>query len=109
MPDLRKTERRRSRRVRMGQAIRVRPANPKDPQFEEISTTKDVSQDGVSFVTKLTVYYEGLRVFVTLPYHGPTSQQNYQYRGQVARVEDLENNQTRVAIKFVSSADKKTR
>lgn len=106
MPDLRRTERRRSRRVRMGQAFRVRPSNPKDPQFEEFGTTKDVSQDGVSFVTKLTVYYEGLRVFLTLPYHGPTSQQNYQYLGQVVRVEDLGNNQSSIAIKFLSSATK---
>jgi hypothetical protein len=90
----------------MGQAFRVRPSNPKDPQFEEIGTTKDVSQDGVSFVTKLTVYYEGLRVFLTLPYHGPTSQQNYQYLGQVVRVEDLGNNHSSIAIKFLSSANK---
>ena len=104
---MRQPERRRNRRVRMKQNLRIRPSNPKDGQFEEIGTTKDVSQDGAYFLTELNVYYEGMRLFVTLPYHAPNSQQNYHYLGQVARVDALGGNQRGVAVKFLSSANNK--
>jgi hypothetical protein len=108
MPSIRQPERRRHRRVRMKQGLRVRPSNPKDPQFEEIGTTHDVSQDGLYFVTERDVYVEGMRLFVTVPYHTPNSPQNYHYLGQVARVDSLQNNQKGVAIKFLSSASKES-
>lgn len=92
----------------MKQGLRVRPSNPDDRQFEEIGTTKDVSQDGVCFVTQLESYSVGMRLFVTVPYHAPNSQQNYHYIGQVARVDDLGNKQKEVAIKFLSSAEKQS-
>ncbi len=108
MPSIKQPERRRHRRVRMKQGLRIRATNPKDPQFEEISTTKDVSQDGIYFVTQLDVYAEGMRVYVTVPYHSPSSPQNYHYLGQVTRLDALGNNQKGVAINFLSSADKKS-
>lgn len=101
-------ERRRSRRVQMNQALRVRPAEPKDGHFEEVGTTKNVSQHGVYFVTQRDVYYKGMRLFVTVPYHSPASQGNYEYFGQVDRVEELGNGQRGVAIKFLPSAPKKS-
>lgn len=90
----------------MKQGLRIRASNPKDPQFEEIATTRDVSQDGLYFVTQRDGYVEGMRLFVTVPYHSPNSPQNYDYLGQVARVDALENNQKGVAIRFLSSAEK---
>jgi PilZ domain len=107
MYETRTTERRRSRRVRMKQSLRVRPTDPKDGVFEEIGSTTNVSQDGAYFVTKRTSYREGMRVFVTLPYHAPLSPQNYEYLGQVARVDDLGNDQRGIAIRFLSSANKR--
>jgi|SRR5277367_1261553 len=106
MSDIRRPECRRSRRVRMSQTLRVRPSNLKDGQFEEMGKTKDVSQAGVCFTTNLDVYYEGMRVFVTVPYHHPNSKQNYNYLGQVARVEKLGNSQKEIAIRFLSSESK---
>jgi hypothetical protein len=91
----------------MKQALRVRPADPKDGQFEEVGTTKNVSQDGVYFVTQREVYYEGMRLFVAMPYHSPASQRNYEYFGRVDRVEELGNSQRGVAIKFLPSVAKK--
>jgi len=99
-------ERRRTRRVRMKQGLRVRPSNPKDGPFEEIGATSNISQDGVYFVTKHTHYREGMRLFVTVPYHSPMSPQNYEYLGQVARVENLENGQKGVAVRFLPSTKK---
>jgi PilZ domain len=93
----------------MKQTLRVRPSNPKDAPFEEIGTTKDVSQDGVYFVTERDVYSEGMRLYVTVPFHSPFSQQNYEYLGQVLRVDELGTNQRGIAVRFLSSADKKSR
>jgi hypothetical protein len=104
MPTVGSRERRRSRRVQMKQPLRVRPSDPKDGAFEEIGTTKNVSQDGVYFVTQRTSYYEGMRLFVTVPYHSPHSPQNYEYLGQIARIDDLGNGQKGMAVRFLSSS-----
>lgn len=108
MSDIAQSERRRSRRVRMSQGLRIRPSDPKDGRFEELGTTKNVSQHGVYFVTQRDVYYKGMRVIVTVPYHSPGSQQNYEYVGQVARVDDLGNSQRGIAVRFVASSAKKS-
>jgi hypothetical protein len=101
------TERRRNRRVRMKQAVRVRPESPKNGAFEEVGTTTNVSQDGVYFVTQLDVYHEQMRLLVTVPYHSPFSPQNYEYLGQIARIDDLGNNQRGIAVRFLPSTKKK--
>ncbi len=92
--------------MRMGQALRVRPSDPKDVPFEEIGTTKNVSRDGVYFATQRENYYLGMRLFVTLPYHSPINPLNHDYLGQVARVDDLGNGQHGVAVRLLSSADR---
>ena len=102
MDDKKQIEHRRSRRVGMKQALRVRPLDPKDGPFEELGTTKNVSQGGVYFVTQREVYYEGMRLSVTVPYSA-TGTQNYELHGKVTRVEELGNSQRGVAIRFVSS------
>jgi len=107
MDDIRQIEHRRSRRVRMKQALRVRPLDRKDGSFEELGTTKDVSQGGVYFVTQREVYYVGMRLSVTVPY-SPNSTQNYECHGKVTRVEELGNSQKGVAVRFVPSAAKKS-
>jgi hypothetical protein len=107
MGDMKQIEHRRSRRVRMKQALRVRPLDPKDGSFEELGTTKNFSQDGVYFVTQREVYYQGMRLSVTVPYSA-TGTQNYEYHGKVTRVEELGNSQRGIAIRFVSSAAAKS-
>ena|SRR5208283_79848 len=107
MDDMRQIEHRRSRRVRMKQALRVRPLDRKDGSFEELGTTKDVSQGGVYFVTQREVYYEGMSLSVTVPY-SPNSTQNYECHGKVSRVEELGNGQRGVAVRFVPSDAKKS-
>jgi PilZ domain len=107
MDDSGQIEHRRSRRARMKQALRVRPSEPKDGSFEELGTTANVSQGGVYFVTEREVYYEGMRLFVTVPYSA-TGAGNYECHGKVTRVEELGNSQRGVAIRFVSSGAKKS-
>lgn len=108
MDEKKRAERRRSRRVQMKQPMRVRPSNPQDGNFEELGKTKDVSQDGIYFVTQRDSYVEGMRLYVTVPYHAPFSPQNYEYLGQVARVDNLGNDQKGIAVRFLSSNAKKS-
>jgi PilZ domain len=109
MHETKQSERRRSRRVRMKQGLRVRPTNPQDGTFEEISTTANMSQGGIYFITKRDDYREGMRLFVTAPYHSPHSPQNYEYLGQIARIDVLESGQKGVAVTFLPSFRKKSR
>ena len=92
----------------MKQGMRVRPASPKDGAFEEIGETTNVSQDGVYFVTQQGAYRVGMGLLVMVPYHSPNSPQNYEYLGQVARVDDLQNGQKGVAVKFLPSTKKRS-
>ena len=72
MQEIRQQERRRSRRVRIGQPLKVRPSEPRDAHFEETSRTRNVSRDGIYFLSKSKGFYEGMRLFITLPFHSPS-------------------------------------
>ena len=101
-------ERRRSRRLKIGQPIKVRPSDPKDDHFEELSKTKNASREGVYFVTKRESYYPGMRLFVTAPYYSPTDPTNCEYIAQVVRVEKLGDGQHGIAAQLLSTVDLKT-
>lgn len=95
-------ERRKSRRIRIGQPLRIRPSDPKDTYFEDSNTTKNVSRDGIYFVTRIPSYYEGMRLFVIVPHHAPKEAQDREYLGQVVRVDQLPEGQRGVAVQFLS-------
>jgi hypothetical protein len=94
---------RRSRRVKMGQPVKLASSDPRGEVFEDFETTKNVSPGGLYFTSQRERYHEGMRLFVTLPYHSPTDSRNREYVGQVIRVELLEGGQRGVAIQFLSS------
>jgi hypothetical protein len=62
---------RRSRRINLGQPVRLIPSLPRGEFFEEIGTTSNISREGFYFLTKREHYQEGMRLLVTLPYHSP--------------------------------------
>jgi PilZ domain len=93
---------RRSRRIRIGQPMRVRVPGPKDAQFEEVNVTKNVAREGIYFVSPLAAYHEGMRLYVTVPYHTPRESQDREYLGQVVRVERLADQQSGVAVQFLT-------
>jgi hypothetical protein len=103
MQEIRQQERRRSRRIRIGQPLKVRPSDPRDADFEETATTKNVSRDGIYFLSKNQTYRAGMRLFVTLPYHFPSDPHDLQYLGQVARIEDLPDGNRGIAVQLLSS------
>ena len=108
MQEVRQQERRRSRRIRIGQPLRVSPSDPHDAHFEETATTKNVSRDGIYFLSKNQNYHAGMRVFVTLPYHFPTEPHDLEYLGQVARVEELLDGNRGIAIQLLSVINTKS-
>jgi hypothetical protein len=101
--DIRQQNRRRNRRLKIGQPLKLRPTDPHLDPFEDISVTKNVSRDGFYFLTHLLSYKEGMRVFVTLPYHSPNKPGDHEYVGQVIRIEPLAEGQTGVAIQLLSA------
>jgi len=103
MREIRQQERRRSRRIRIGQPLKVRPSDPHDAHFEETATTKNVSRDGIYFLSKNQTYRAGMRVFVTLPYHFPTEPHDLEYLGQVARIEILPDGNRGIAVQLLST------
>jgi hypothetical protein len=93
---------RRSRRIRIGQPLRVRVPGSKDEQFEEVNITKNVVREGIYFVSPLAGYHEGMRIYVTVPYHTPSQSQDREYLAQVVRVERLADQQSGVAVQFLT-------
>ena len=102
MQEIKRQERRRSRRIRIGQPLKVRPSDPHDAHFEETATTKNVSRDGIYFLSKNKTFHEGMRLFVTLPYHFPSDPHDLEYLGQVARIENLPEGNRGIAVQLLS-------
>src|SRR5579863_4179517 len=102
MQGLRPQDRRRSRRLKIGQPLKLRPTDPQVAVFEDFSTTKNVSREGIYFLTQKKAYLEGMRLFVTLPYHGPNDMRNHEYVGQVLRVDMSREDQWGVALQLLT-------
>ena len=96
-------ERRRARRVKIGQRLKARPSDPKHDHFEEFNKTRNVSSTGIYFTTRRESYLRGMRLFVTVPYYSPTDQWNCEYLAEVVRVEKLDNGERGVALQLLSS------
>ncbi len=91
-------DRRRTRRAKINHPLRVRPSEPRDDHFEEITTSINASRDGVLFSTRRPDYYPGMRLFITFPYTSPDDPMNCEYVGEVVRIEKLPNNKLAVAV-----------
>lgn len=94
---------RRRPRTKIRQSVRVRPSDPKDPNFEEVQQTLNASREGLYFATKRGSYYVGMRLFITFPYSSPTDPINCEYIGEVLRVEQLGNSRYGIAVHLLST------
>ena len=82
-------DKRRSRRIRIGQPMKVRVSNPNNP-FEETNITKNVSREGIYFISEVSTYAEGMRLYVTVPHHVPRDPQDREYLAHLMEsVEDI--------------------
>ena len=88
-----------SPRVEVSVPIRVRPVDPQYP--EEISTTLDVSQHGVYFVSERKHYYAGMELRLRRnPQLGDMA--SSEERASVVRVRTLEPGKFGVAVRLIS-------
>ena len=91
-------DKRRSRRAKIAKPLRVRPSEPRDEHFEDLSVSVNASKEGVYFHTRRANYYKGMRVFVTFPFSSAHDPMNCEYVGEVVRVENLPNGRFGVAL-----------
>jgi hypothetical protein len=90
-------ELRRARRAKLARPIRVRPSEPRDDHFEDLSNSVNASKHGIYFISKRSTYYKGMRVFVTFPY-SPNDPMSSDYLAEVVRIDSLPNNKFGVAV-----------
>ena len=96
---------RRSRRAKIARTLRVRPSEPRDEHFEDLSTSINASKEGIFFSTRRATYYPGMRVFVTFPYSSPYDPMNCEYVAQVVRVDKLPNGKFGVAVNLLMTVN----
>jgi hypothetical protein len=96
-------DRRKTRRAKIARSLRVRPSEPRDDNFEEVTTSINASRDGVLFSTRRNAYYPGMRLFVTYPFTSANDPMNCEYLGEVVRVDKLPNGRFAVAVHLKTS------
>lgn len=92
------SELRRARRAKITRQLRVRPSDPRDDHFEDLSSSVNASKHGIYFTTRRPNYYKGMRVFVTFPFTSAHDPMNCEYLAEVVRVEKLPNQKFGVAL-----------
>jgi hypothetical protein len=91
-------ERRKKSRAKISRPIRVRPSEPRDEHFEDVTASINASRTGVYFHTRREKYYKGMRVFVTFPYSAPNDAMNSEYVGEIVRIEALGDGKFGIAV-----------
>ena len=94
-------ERRRTRRCKITQIIRVRPSDPERESFDDVRGTFSVSRTGLYFLTDVRSYELGMRVFLTLPYSNEPTVIHHEYLAQVVRLEPLITGNIGVGLKLL--------
>lgn len=91
-------DRRKRRRAMISAPVRVRGVNVTNDGPDEISTTVDVSRNGILFVARAMGYFKGMDVAVIFPYSGSPTAIHAERCGRVVRVETLPDGRQAVAI-----------
>lgn len=99
------SELRRARRAKLARPMRVRPSEPRDDHFEDLPSSVNASKHGIYFVSRLSNYYKGMRIFVTFPYTSPHDPMNSEYLAEVVRIDTLPKDKFGVAIDLKMSVN----
>jgi len=91
-----------SRRVNIGQPVRLIPSIARGELFAEVGTS-NVSREGFYFLTEREHYQEGVRLLVTLSYHCPRERGDHGYPAQVVRVQLLPDGLHGIAVELLTS------
>jgi CheY-like chemotaxis protein len=93
-------DRRRKRRALISAPVRVRTVDVTSGGPDEISTTVDVSRNGILFLTTDSAFHRGMEVAVTFPYTKAPGLPQSEQPGNVVRVSALSDGKIAVAIAF---------
>jgi CheY-like chemotaxis protein len=96
-------DRRRRRRAMISAPIRVRAADLTEGP-EEVSTTLDVSRNGVLFASSLTTFVAGMEVAVAFPYTESPQVLPAEQPGRIVRVDQMPDGRCSVAIALGAAA-----
>ncbi len=91
-------DRRRRRRAMISAPIRVRSVDVTESGPDEISTTLDVSRNGVLFASWLDTFRAGMEVAVTFPFSRTPDVAQAEQSGRIVRVSELPDGRRSVAI-----------
>ena len=84
--------------------MRVRPSEPRDDHFEDLPNSVNASKHGIYFVSRLSNYYKGMRVFITFPY-SPNDPMSSEYLADVVRIDSLPNGKFGIAVDLKMSVN----
>lgn len=101
-------DRRKKRRALISAPVRVRAVRPDAATLDEVSTTVDVSRNGILFLSTNAVFHRGMDVSVTFPFTQAPGAPQSEQPGNVVRVSALSNGIFAVAISFGLSATAET-
>ncbi|MGB2887898.1 MAG: hypothetical protein WBC04_09390 [Candidatus Acidiferrales bacterium] len=93
-------DRRRAARVSVLIPVRLRPVKFGDGNFEDVTSTLNISRGCLYVTTWRETYYQGMRVMVTYPYLSSKKSTNWEYLGEVARVEQQGDGRFRLAVRL---------
>jgi hypothetical protein len=102
-------ERRRSRRVKVEQRLRVRPMRFTASGYEDVQRTVDMSREGAYFLTEKTDYHVGMMVFVRCPYSPVAGSDAVDYVARIVRVEEKPNGRFGIALELLEPTQFKSR
>jgi CheY-like chemotaxis protein len=94
------SERRRKRRAIISTPVRVRSLDVTRERADEISSTIDVSRNGILLLSRSQAFHRGMEVAVTLPYLKARDAVLAEQPGVVVRVSATSNGQVAVAVAF---------
>jgi CheY-like chemotaxis protein len=93
-------ERRRRRRALISAPVRVRSLHVTLDSMDEVSTTLDVSREGIFVSTQLCSYRPGMDVAVIFPYSDHAGAQQVEQVGRVVRIDEMGDGRRAVAITY---------
>jgi CheY-like chemotaxis protein len=93
-------DRRRKRRALISAPVRVRTIDVTSGGPDEVSTTVDVSRNGILFLTTNVSFHRGMEVAVTFPYTKTPGVPQSEQPGNVVRVSQLSDGKIAVAVAF---------
>lgn len=99
------SDRRKKARTVISAPVRVCGVAGPDQDFDEITTTVNLSPAGILIETANAGYYRTMQVRVTLPYEESGAGAHSEQEGHVLRIAELQNGRRSVAIAFPRAAE----